>query len=467
MPDAWEARYGDLTPDGDPDDDGVPNLDEYRQGTDPLLPNRWTLSEGATGFFAERLALVNPNPEPAELTITYLREGASPITRAYAVAGLSRSTIEVNEIDGLADAAVSAVVDVTRGGIVAERTMFWGEGRYGGHTGKALARSRTRWYLAEGEASFFDTYILFANPNDAPADVTVTFLLEGGATPIAHGVTVGGRARLTLDARQVPGVAGRAFSATIESTLPITAERAMYFSTPRGFWAGGHATAAVAEPATDWFVAEGRTGPLFDMYLLLANPTDEATPATIRFLRPGGEVVPQTLTLAPRSRTTIWVDGIEGLQDTDVSASISAERPIIVERAMYWPGPFQSWEEAHASGGLTATGTRWVLAEGEQGGDLGFETYILIANPGDVAANVRVSLLRAGGRAPAVRDVTVPASARTTLNAGQFGLAPGERFGVLVESTDGVPIVAERAMYWNGGGPWWGGGSNETGVRLR
>lgn len=467
MPDAWEAPYGDLAPEGDEEADGVTNLDEYRGGTDPLLPNRWVLSEGATGFFTERLALANPAPDPAHLTITYLREGAPPIAADYTVAGRSRATVAVNDIPGLADAAVSAVIDVRAGGVVAERTMFWGSGRYGGHTGKALARSRTEWFLAEGEASFFDTYILLANPNDAATDVLVTFLLEGGAAPIPHALSVGPRARLTLDARQVPGVAGRSFSATVASTRPITVERAMYFSTPGRFWAGGHATAAVAAPAAAWFVAEGRTGALFDMYLLLANPASAATAAEIRYLLPGGGVVPQRLTLPPRSRTTIWVDAIAGLEDTDVSASITADRPIIVERAMYWPGPFTAWEEAHASAGLTTTGTRWVLAEGEQGGSLAFDTYLLIANPGATAARVTVTLLRAGGLPPVSRQIEVPANARATLNAGQFGLADAERFGAIVEVTNQVPVVVERAMYWNGGGRFWGGGTNESGVRLR
>ena len=38
---------------------------------------------------------------------------------------------------------------------------------------------------------------------------------------------------------------------------------------------------------------------------------------------------------------------------------------------------------------------------------------------------------------------------------------------MLVESLNGVPIVVERAMYWNGGGEFWGGGTNETGFRIR
>lgn len=467
MPDGWEARYGDLAPREDADEDEVSNLDEFRNGTDPLLSNRWTLSEGATGTFTERLALANPNPEPAALSVTYLREGLAPITRDHTVAGLSRATVAVNDIPGLANTAVSAVIDVRSGGIVAERTMFWGEGHYGGHTGKALARSRHEWYLAEGEASVFDTYILFANPNEAAATVALTFLLEGGLPPIEHVFNVAGRSRFTLDVEQVPGVAGNAFSATVVSSLPITVERAMYFSAPGQYWAGGHATAAVAAPATEWFAAEGRTGPLFDMFLLLANPSDQPNPATIRYLLPGGGVVSQDWKLPPRSRTTVWVNTVRGLAETDVSASVTAERPIIVERAMYWSGGPGRWQEAHASAALTTTGTRWVLAEGEQGGSLGYDTFVLLANPGDRDATVRVTLLRAEGRPTVHREVQVPANSRATLNGREFGLGPGEQFGILVDSINGVPIVVERAMYWNGGGQFWGGGSNETGVRLR
>lgn len=465
MPDWWEARYGSLNAAGDADADGVSNLDEFRQGTDPLLSNRWILSEGATGFFSERLALVNPNPEPATLTVTYLREGFPPIARDHTVAGNSRATVSVNDVPGLGDAAVSAVVDVRSGGVAVERTMFWGAHAYGGHTGKALARARTQWYLAEGDAGFFDTYVLFANPNAQAADVSVTFLLEGGAAPVLRKYTVGPNARMTLDTRQVPGLAGRSFSTTVTSTRPITVERAMYFSTQGRFWNGGHASAALEAPSTSWFAAEGRTGPLFDTYLLLGNPNAQAAAATIRFLRPGGTVVTQSRTLPPQSRTTILVDAVPGLEDTDVSASVSSTLPIIVERAMYWPS--HAWAEAHASAALTATGTRWLLAEGEQGGSLAFETYVLLANPGNTAASVRVTLLRSDGQPPVSQVISVAANSRATVNAGQMGLSGGERFGVLVDSTNGVPIVVERAMYWNGGGQFWGGGTGETGVRLR
>ena len=40
----------------------------------------------------------------------------------------------------------------------------------------------------------------------------------------------------------------------------------------------------------------------------------------------------RSYTLAAQSRTTIFVDEIPGLEDTDVSASITAGLPIVVER---------------------------------------------------------------------------------------------------------------------------------------
>ena len=406
--------------------------------------------------------MANPGPDDAAVTVRFLLEQGAPITRSYSVPGNGRVSVDVNA--AVPAGAVSAVVETTSGGVVVERTMFWGDQWYGGHTGKAVQNSRTRWYLAEGDAGFFDTYVLLANPNPSGANVTVDYLLEH-ASPIRRTYSVAPNARLTIFTKDVPGLSGRSFSTLVNSDQPINVERAMYFSNQGRFWTGGHEAAAVEAPATDWFVAEGRTGPLFDTYLLLANPNDQPVTATLRFLRPGGGPIVQTQTLPAMSRTTLLVDLVPGLEDSDVSTAVSATGPVIVERAMYWPG--NGWYEAHASAGVTTTGTRWAMAEGEFGGSRGFDTYILLANPTASDAAVTVTLLRTAGRPPVSQQVTVPANSRATLSSGQFALTSGEQFGVVIDSTNGVPIVAERAMYWNGGGVFWGGGTNETAVRLR
>jgi hypothetical protein len=264
----------------------------------------------------------------------------------------------------------------------------------------------------------------------------------------------------------VPELANRSFSATIASDVPVTAERMMYFSTLGVFWKGGTASSGVEAPASEWYVAEGDAGTFFDQYLLLQNPNASAATATLRFLRPSGAAVVVTRALPANSRVTVPVRDIAGLDGTNVATVITATLPIVVERAMYWPAPFPNWYEGHAAAAVTRPGTRWVLAEGEHGGPLGFESYILVANPGDQDAQVYVTVLREEG-APVGHMVTVRANSRVTISSADLGLGYREQFGAEVESLNGVPIVVDRSMYWNGGALRWGGGTSESGVRVR
>ncbi len=277
LSDAWEAKHGVTAPGGDEDGDGVTNLQEYQQGTHPRLSNSWTLAEGSTGFFDERLALANPDSVPAEGVVTFLRPAPDPpIPVPYSIPPYGRRTISVDDIGGLAQADVSAVVNSTTGGVVAERTMFWGDFYYGGHTGKAIQRAGTQWYLAEGAANgFFSTFVLLANPGASPATVDVTFLLEQGA-PMSRRYTLAANARVTIATNTFVADDGRpldgnSFSTRVTSNVPIAVERAMYFTNERT-WNGGHGAAAVPAPRTNWYVAEGATGAFFSTFLLLANP---------------------------------------------------------------------------------------------------------------------------------------------------------------------------------------------------
>ena len=154
-------------------------------------------------------------------------------------------------------------------------------------------------------------------------------------------------------------------SAKITADQPILVERAMYFSTPTQPFAAGHEGAAVAAPATSWFLAEGATGSFFDLFLLLANAeTTDAQVKVTTCCRSGAPII-KNYTVPAQSRVTINVDGEDPqLIDTPVSTIVESTNgvPVIVERAMWWPSP--NWYEAHLSAGATTTGTRWALAEG-------------------------------------------------------------------------------------------------------
>ena len=92
----------------------------------------------------------------------------------------------------------------------------------------------TNWYLAEGcTAGGFETWVLVQNPNDAPAEVTLTFMTDSGLVP-------GPTQILEPNSRFSWNVSSYAVSynvsTQVEAELPVVAERAMYW----GDRTGGH-----------------------------------------------------------------------------------------------------------------------------------------------------------------------------------------------------------------------------------
>ncbi len=420
-------------------------------------------AEGATGIFKYQLALVNVSPAPADIRVKFLREAGTPVEREYRVEGYSRGTVTANGIPQLQGTSFAAVVSGPAS-VITERTMSWDMGRMqtGAHTAKSVAKPSTEWFLAEGNAGYFETYILLANPNASAADVQVDFLLDDGKV-LKRNYQVGANRRLTILANDIPELLRRSFGTTVRASQPIMVERSMYFRNGSAVWQAGHASAAISEGSKRWFLAEGHTGGMFDVFVLLSNPNPRPVTATIRYLTPRGVARTETRTLKPTSRETIWVDVLPGLSATDVSCDISADAPIIVERSMYWPAG--AWFGAHNSAGMPSLSTAWALAEGVVGGPDQAESYILMANPGGTATQATLTFLREGGKPPIVRRQMVPAGARVTVAASRVGMASGERFGVAIVTDQ--PIAVERSIYTNADGMMWASGTNETGTPLQ
>lgn len=484
LPTAWELVFGTdprgYDRDGDLDGDGLTNAAEYQQGSHPNGTFVRYLAEGATSsFFRTRLALLNPDVAPASVVLRFLREDGSTGRHEVWLDGRSRATVDVGDLPGMAEAPAFATVLEADRTVVLDRTMTWDATGYGSHTETSLVRPELRWYLAEGAThSGFALFYLLQNPNPVPADVRVTFLLPQGA-PLVRTYSVAPTSRLNVWVNHVPGLESTDVSATIEVTngRPIVVERAMYLTRGGQLFSAGHASAGVPSPTTAWFLAEGATGPYFDLFVLLANPDpSQAAQVDLTYLLPDGGTRRKRYTVAPQSRLTVWVDEEafpgEGkvLADTSVSVRVDSfnQVPIVVERAMWWPGTFSSWHEAHNSAGSTNTGLRWALAEGEEGGPHDAETFILVANVSSFASTVRVTLLFEDGT-NSVRTFVVPATSRFNVQVGYaFPEAAGRRFGALVEAV-GTPaeLVVERAMYSNSGGVHWAAGTNALGTRLQ
>jgi hypothetical protein len=307
-----------------------------------------------------------------------------------------------------------------------------------------------------------------------------------------------------------PGLEDVEVSAIIRTPddKPVIVERAMYLTTGTLFYGAGHESAGIRAPRTQWFFAEGATGSFFDLFILIGNPSDTAARVTATYLFDDGTTCSTAvgntyeagaLVVGARSRQNIWVDleVVAGcpysLANAAVSTTITSDVPIVAERTMWWPGPTAAtWAEAHNSPGATETGLVWGIADGEQGGVRGSETYVLVANTSPFDGRARVTLyfedstsvekiveLVSNGRATVpvgfgadLERAAIGAPERTGFGFG--AITTNRRFGVVVESLPaeggGEPaqIVVERATYWNGpGSAFWAAGTNALATKLR
>jgi hypothetical protein len=206
----------------------------------------------------------------------------------------------------------------------------------------------------------------------------------------------------------------------------------------------------VAAPRTTWYLAEGSTGWKFDLFYLLQNATTTAAEIRVRFLLPSGPPLERFYTVPAQQRMNIYVDEIPELRETDVSAVIESTNqvPIIVERAMYVSNGASPFEGGHNSAAVEAPSTHWFLAEGATGEF--FNTFLLLANPNPTDAAVQIRYLLTGGGV-VERTYVVPANSRRTLNvAEQDPALRSTAVSTVVTVTNGVPVIAERSMWWPG-----------------
>jgi hypothetical protein len=431
-----------------------------------LTLTAYYLAEGSTGtFFDTDIAIVNPNTSEATGTISFLTPEGTAVEQAFTAPPRSRLTIGVDAVAGMQSTAFSTVVTSSTGApLVVERTMRWDASGYGGHGAEATAPA-SQWYFAEGAQGFFSTYVLLFNPHGEANHATVRYLREN-APPLTRTYDLAPMARLTVDAGADPELVDRSFGMTIAFDRPGLAERAMYFGGPP-LWRAGHGASGVTQPSASWFFAEGATGPYFETFILLSNPDSAPANVTVTFLPDTGTPVTIARTIPGMERLTINIEAdAPSLANAAVATQVASTQPIVAERAQYWPFTPDQWFEAHASAGVTAAGQDWGLAEGRVGGAEGYETYILLANPGTSPADVTITFVRESG-VPVMKTFTVAPTSRFNVATGPGTLVPelaDERFGAVIHASS--PIMVERAMYWNANGEVWSAGTNVTATRL-
>jgi len=413
----------------------------------PYISNYWFFAEGYTGSgFNEWICVQNPGDNAANVQVAYMFEDSQDF-REYPVAPHSRYTINVNNEVG-AGRNVSAELYSSEP-VVAERPMYFDykDKWQGGHDVVGATLPFTRWYFAEGyTGAGFEEWLCLQNPNDFAIDVEVTYMYQGGGTDVmTYGLAP--LSRFTVNVNDAVGP-DRNVSIMVESADQLVAERPMYFDY-KGMYRGGHNVVGVNLPSYSWFFAEGCTRPGFEEWLCLQNPGSVPASVDIFYLTSGGAVYDDAIDIPAYSRGTVFVNESLGT-DFDVSVVIFSDAPIIAERPMYflYKG---AWDGGHDSPGCTMPSGNWYFAEGCT--RQGFDTWLCLQNPQDVAATVSVDYMLGTGQT-VERTYSVPPVSRYTVNVAEdVGL--DQDVAIHVESNQ--LIVAERPMYFDYQGSWRGG----------
>jgi hypothetical protein len=203
--------------------------------------------------------------------------------------------------------------------------------------------------------------------------------------------------------------------------------------------------------------AEGATGPLTDTYLLIASPASVSVPAEIWFYPDGSVPFRIPLQLPPRTRVTLKLDEVPGLEDAVFAWEVRSPggSPLAVERAVYFAmddtgrpraghvvaGVVPVLTYPHHPAGFYHTRTSVLFTEGTNRGP--FRTYLLLGNPGRAAVPVTLLFLREG--LPFLeQSITIP-TGRSTLDTATLPGLADESFAISVNAD--ARIMTERAQY--------------------
>jgi len=184
-----------------------------------------------------------------------------------------------------------------------------------------------------------------------------------------------------------------------------------------------------------WYFAEGCTDYGFETWVLIGNPSSEVAQARVTFMDDKGATFVRSFALAPNSRTT--VNAADVAPGANVSVKVDADKQVVCERSMYWGNRV----EGHSTIGTTSLSKTWYFAEGST--DYGFETFVLLGNPGGSKVKATVHYLFPDGTS-AAREHDIAPHSRVTVNAASD--VGARDFSVKIDAGD-PGIVAERSMY--------------------
>ncbi len=294
----------------------------------------WYMPEGSSKWgFECWLCIQNPNSSKATCQVTYMIEGADPVTKTKEVPANARETYNMFNDIGNMDASIRVTADKP---IIPERSMYR-NARREGHESIGTTTTATTYYLAEGTTNYgFTAYVCIQNPNNEAADVNLTYMTPGGPVPHpGNPVPMPANSRKTIRVNDF--LPNQDFSTRVSCSKPIIAERAMYWDNGTG--EACHDSIGISAPRRTFYLPDGQSSDGRETYICVQNPNPDTVSLSIGYLRAGGgEVVERYEHIAGNSRQTFNLaqhSGINGRASVLVTTEVQ-QQVIIVERAMYW-----------------------------------------------------------------------------------------------------------------------------------
>jgi hypothetical protein len=306
---------------------GPPYTDWTQVNSTGFTGATWYLAEGATaGGFETWILVQNPNSDIASVNLTYMTDQGEKAGPVFAIPPMTRLSVNVADTVQTFDVSTKVVADKP---VVVERALYF-NGRQCATGSIGVNDPATTWYLAEGATlDGFETWVLVQNPDDEAASVSLTYMTDQGEKA---GPTLSVPAKSRRSVNVADTVQSYGVSTKVVSDKQVVAERAVYFNGRQ--CATG--SVGVTDPATVWYLAEGATLGSFETWVLVQNPGDEPASINITYMTDTGEKEGPSISVPPKSRLSI--NAAASVQSYDVSTKVVSDKPVVVERALYYGG---------------------------------------------------------------------------------------------------------------------------------
>jgi hypothetical protein len=415
--------------------------------TIPEASTTWFLAEGSTVGFQAYVLIQNPNFSPIDAVITFFKQNGTTKVDTETVPARTRTTVAIHDpVKGVPNEFSVSTRVTANLPILVERAMYFNNNQAGTDTAGVTSLSKN-WYFAGNRIfSGDEDFILIVNTStSSSATVTGTFITEG-QDPIVQIYTVAPTARFTIAVHGCPPVGpclpqGSRCSVILQSSIPVAAERAFYV----GNRTGGSADIGAASPSQTWYFAEGDTSTTFsptsiavNTFLDMFNPGDLVAFVTVNYMIEDGTVITGTYAIAGKRRLTLDLSNQAGV-GKKFSMEVLSNNPIVAERIM------GSGTDVGDSIGSPTTALVWNLAEGFTA--FGYETWVLISNPGNQTANLTVNFLKQNTQT-VQQNYSLPPKQRLTIYVNDVpGIGTGNLgTSVSTQVVSDKPVVVERTM---------------------